>query len=105
MKKLLISLSAALLSIPSYAGIDWSKYGDAPVLDFETSCFFAVALVILYIIFQAINNFGSEDSKGGGCLVLIICPLMVMCFIGAAYFWIPLGIILIIYKEVTKKKN
>lgn len=87
----------------SYAGIDYSRYGDAPAffLGWETSLYFAIAALILFFISYNLTNHYKDESGNinGGGLLITINIAMIICAICSAYLLIPLALIYFLFKK------
>lgn len=101
--KLILFILGVGFSANSYAGIDYSRYGDAPAffLGWETSLSFAIAALILFFISYNLTNHykdGSGNINGGGLLITINIA-MIICAICSAYLLIPLALIYFLFKK------
>jgi hypothetical protein len=105
--KFIFLIFICLITSPNiYARINYSNYGDAPefFLGWETSLYFAIATVILFIISWILTE-QYKDEHGninGGCLLGSINLVMVICAICSAYLIIPLLIIYVLSKRDKK---
>lgn len=104
-----MTIPLLLSSITAYAGIDWSRYDDGPVLFFgwETSLYFAIAAVILFGVSGFLSNLfrndqGSIEGGGVGCFICIINIAMIICAICSFYLLIPLVMIFIFLRGNKK---
>lgn len=103
-KKILLILYTLASTLPVFAGIDYSRYGDAPAFFFgwQTSFFFAIGAIVLFFISSAISK-ESTNSNGeidkNGCLLCVINIAMIICGICSYYLLLPLGILYIILRK------
>lgn len=104
--KCLLVCTFTTLSVDANAGINYSRYDDAPEFFFgwETSLYFAIAAIILFFISYNLTKH-STDEQGinhGDCILGWINVAMIICAICSAYLLIPLYIIYIIIKSFKK---
>ena len=88
-----IAMSSLLLLLTNvaYAGVDWTRYDDAPTLflGWETSFYFAIAaIVLLGLSWILTDRFKGKDGNPGGCMgcvVGLINSAMIRCSICSVY--------------------
>lgn len=106
--KTLLSLIFLFIFLNTYAGIDYSKYGDGPDFFFgwETSFKFAIGAIVLFGLLRLITE-NNKDKNGNvedgiGCIVIPISIAMIICVICSFYLFIPL---LLIYTLTKNNKE
>lgn len=107
----LLAVSLLLITANNvYAGIDWSRYDDAPIFFFgwETSFYFAIAAVVLFGISWFLTGIfkGENGMVEGGAdrVVGLLNVLMIICAICSYYLLLPLGMIYILIKGLIDRK-
>lgn len=107
--KIAVSILLLLMSNVAYAGVDWTRYDDAPTffLGWETSFYFAIAAIVLFGLSWILTDsfkgkYGTPDG-GMGCVVGLINMAMIICAICSFYLLVPLGLVYFLLK--SNKKN
>lgn len=98
-----------LLTNVAYAGVDWTRYDDAPTLflGWETSFYFAIAAIVLlglsWILTDRFKGKDGTPEGGMGCVVGLINSAMIICAICSFYLLVPIGIVYFLLKGNKKK--
>ena len=106
--KVLLSFLFLSISLGTYAGIDYSRYDDAPIffLGWENSFFFAIGAIVLYGLSLLLSEWDKDNNgnvkDGLGCIIVMVNVAMLICAICSYYLLIPLFIIYALLK--AKKK-
>lgn len=106
-----IAMSSLLLLLTNvaYAGVDWTRYDDAPTLflGWETSFYFAIAAIVLlglsWILTDCFKGKDGIPEGGMGCVVGLINSAMIICAICSFYLLVPIGIVYFLLKGNKKK--
>lgn len=106
-----IAVSSLLLRLTNvaYAGVDWTRYDDAPTLflGWETSFYFAIAAIVLlglsWILTDRFKGKDGTPEGGMGCVVGLINSAMIICAICSFYLLVPIGIVYFLLKGNKKK--
>lgn len=107
--KLIAVYTFIKFTLNAYAGIDWSRYGDAPAffLGWEKSLYFAIAALVLFgvswIITDLFKDKNGSVEGGPGCFLSIVNVAMIICAFCSAYLLIPLAIIYFSIRDRKKK--
>ena len=107
--RIAISGLLLLLTNVAYAGVDWTRYDDAPTLflGWETSFYFAIAAIgLLGLSWKLTDRFKGKDGtpEGGmGCVVGLLNSAMIICAICSFYLLVPIGIVYFLLKGNKKK--
>ena len=102
-------LGLLLLTNVAYAGVDWTRYDDAPTLflGWETSFYFAIAAIVLlglsWILTDRFKGKDGTPEGGMGCIVGLINSAMIICAICSFYLLVPIGIVYFLLKGNKKK--
>lgn len=107
--RLCFSIGLLMFVNNSYAGIDWSRYGDGPdfFLGWETSFYFAIAtfslLGLSYFLVEKYKGKDGGTPEGSmGCFISILNVAMIICAICSFYLLIPLAILYMFFKGNKK---